>query len=63
MKITRRLSLPAALVLAAFMYTPAQAQDMCGDIEFTGQIIERFPNAGAACLGICLLYTSDAADD
>lgn len=53
MKTTIGRSFAAALAMAAFSYVPAQAQELsCDDIDFVGEIGERFPNANEACLEI-----------
>jgi hypothetical protein len=52
MRITTSLILTSTLLLAGLAAAPAQAQVTCDDIDFTGQISDRFPRANDACLAV-----------
>ena len=52
MRITTSLILTSTLLLAGLAAAPAQAQVTCDDIDFTGQISDRFPRASDACLAV-----------
>lgn len=52
MKKTTSLVLSSTLLLAGLAAGPAQAQLTCDDIDLTGPIAERFPNASEACIAV-----------
>jgi hypothetical protein len=52
MRKTTSLILTSTLLLAGLAAAPAQAQVTCDDIDFTGQIMDRFPRANDACLAV-----------
>ena len=52
MRITTSLILTSTLLLAGLAAAPAHAQVTCDDIDFTGQISDRFPRANDACLAV-----------